>query len=55
MKVPEDQSDGEPGTIIKVEKRSKTRGRNGGWWFKIDWDDAEEGDDIDPWVIPMSY
>ena len=20
------------------------------WWFKVDWDDAEEEDGIDPWV-----
>ena len=20
------------------------------WWFKVDWDDAEEKDGIDPWV-----
>jgi len=48
--LPEDQADGDAGTVVQVEQRAKTKKRKGGWWFKIDWDDAEEEDDIDPWV-----
>jgi hypothetical protein len=60
VKMPDDQADGDPGTIVKVERRKeqKTRKRKGKtekyterqWWFKVDWDDAEEEDGIDPWV-----
>ena len=58
VKMPDDQADGDPGTIVKVERRKeqKTRKRKGKteryterqWWFKVDWDDAEEEDGKDP-------
>jgi hypothetical protein len=46
--LPDDRADGDAGTVVTVEQRAKTKKRKGGWWFKIDLDDAEEEDDIDP-------
>ena len=33
------------GSQGKTEKYTERQ-----WWFKVDWDDAEEEDGIDPWV-----
>jgi hypothetical protein len=60
VKMPNDQEDGDPGTVVKIERRKvrKTRTKKRKieeyferqWWFKIDWDDSVPDDGIDPWV-----